>query len=157
MLFSGVPVIADGHPCAGVPAVDGVPAGSGISVVPAAYAASAVEAPASVDVPADAVVSVFYLRCVPPCFVTVPMTSLLLQSSCFSSESSLVLLRTCSASGLAPLVCLGVHTFAGFLVIAGFPVVSLPDVTGFPAVSVRALASVLADATGVCIHYSYSV
>jgi hypothetical protein len=39
MLFSGVPVIADGHPYAGVPAVDDVPAGSAcISVVPAAAA-----------------------------------------------------------------------------------------------------------------------
>ncbi len=49
MLFSGVHVIADGHPGAGVPAVDGVPADSGISVVPVAYAA-AVEVPATFDV-----------------------------------------------------------------------------------------------------------
>jgi hypothetical protein len=83
------------------------------------------------------------------------VTSLLLQLSSFSSVPFLLLLRTCSASGLAPLVCLGVRTVAGFLVVAVVPVVGLPDVTGFPAV--RAVASVLADATGVCVHYSYSV
>jgi hypothetical protein len=58
----------------------------------------------------------------------------LLQSSSFYPVPFLLLVRTCSASGLAPLVCLAVCTVAGFLVVAVVPVFGLPDVSGIPAV-----------------------